>query len=190
MKQELRHLPNLISLGRLSSVPVLGWLAHHHQVEYFPWLLLVAALSDVLDGWLARRFGWTSRLGAFLDSLADISLVVVTLYAIWVLHPHVYLVHGMVVWAVVSVWLVVHVAALVRYQRLASFHTRLTRIGILLFVVFVMLLFFYGFSGWLYYPAGLICLFGGVESLVMIALLPQWRPDIPGGLVTVLRERR
>ena len=115
--------------------------------------------------------------------------VMVTLYAVWMLHPNVFLGHGLVVWAVVGIWVCVHSAAFFRYRRLASFHTRFAQAGIVLFGVFAVVLFFYGFVGWLYYLAGVICFLGGIESLLMIALVPAWRPDIRGGLFAVMRDR-
>ena len=189
-KLQLRHLPNLISITRLLCVPVLGWLAYHGTANTFAWLLLAAGSSDIVDGWLARRFGWTSRMGALLDSLADVLLITVTLYAIWMLHREVVLVHGQIMWAVVGIWLCVHSAALLRYGRLASFHTRFTQAGIALFAAFTLALFFYDFIAWLYYLAGVICFLGGIESLAMIYLLPEWKPNVRGGIVTVLRMQR
>jgi len=47
-------------------------------------LFVVAAASDGVDGWLAKRFAWTSRLGKFLDPLADkLLLVSVFLVLCW-----------------------------------------------------------------------------------------------------------
>ena len=105
--QSLASLPNAITLARLLSAPVLAWLAWSHLAVAFAVLLVPALASDVLDGWLARKLGVVSPLGATLDSIADILLVVVMLYAIWPLHPEVYVDHGWVIIGVVIV-IVVH----------------------------------------------------------------------------------
>jgi cardiolipin synthase len=80
----VRHLPNLICVARLVLiVPIVAAL---QATEYLTALALfvVAAVSDGLDGWLAKRFGWTSDLGKFLDPLADkLLLVVVFLVTTW-----------------------------------------------------------------------------------------------------------
>lgn len=72
----MRHLPNLICLARIALVwPVLTAL----QAGDFALAMIlfcVAAVSDGLDGYLAKRFGWTSELGKFLDPLADKLLLV------------------------------------------------------------------------------------------------------------------
>jgi cardiolipin synthase (CMP-forming) len=67
----MRHLPNLICLVRIALVwPTLEALragAYWAALALF----IVAALSDGLDGYLAKRFGWTSALGRILDPVAD-----------------------------------------------------------------------------------------------------------------------
>jgi cardiolipin synthase len=67
----LKYLPNLLSVARMAAGPYLFWLLW--QREYGPALalILVAGISDGLDGFLARRFAATSRLGAYLDPIAD-----------------------------------------------------------------------------------------------------------------------
>ena len=71
-----KQLPNIISTARLISVPVLLVFAYNGMLEPYKWLLLIALLSDILDGLIARVFGLTSALGALLDSLADALLMI------------------------------------------------------------------------------------------------------------------
>ncbi len=187
---QIRHLPNAISLVRLMMVPVLIWLVDAGSQQAFAWLLLAAGVSDVVDGWLARTFGWTSAVGALLDSIADVLVVLVVLYGIWQLKLEVLTTNWPVFGAVAAIWAMVHAAALFRYRRLASFHTHLTRVGLMLFGAFVLVLFFAEFQPWLFYLSGAIGFLGGVESLVMVILTPTWAPDLRGGLVEVIRRRR
>lgn len=186
----LRHLPNFISGSRLICAPVLVWLAVQGLAGAFAWLLIAAWLSDLADGWLARSFGWVSKAGAMLDSVADIALALSTLYGVWTFHPEVFVRHGWVIWLVLGLWVTVTVIALIRYGRPASFHSRLAQLGMALFGVFVLVLFFYGFVGWIYYLCGAICLAAGVENLAMIYLLDDWTPNVRGGLMAALRRRR
>ena len=187
---QLKYIPNVISLVRLSAVPVLIWLAFAQEQRTFAWLLLAAGLSDVLDGWIARRFEWTSALGALLDSIADLLLIIVSLYGIWQLQSQVFLNEWLVFSSVIVIWTIVHVTALVRYGRLASFHTRLAQFGMLMFGTFVMVLLFFDFFAWFFYITAAICFLGGIESLVMIVLVPAWTPDVREGLPAILRKRQ
>ncbi len=54
------------------------WLLWHGDFVTTLWLFFIAGFSDGLDGFLARRFGWRSRLGGILDPLADKFLMVST----------------------------------------------------------------------------------------------------------------
>ena len=66
-----RHLPNLITALRIALVVPLCLLILARQ---WPQALLVAAfagVSDALDGFLAKRYGWQSWIGGMLDPLAD-----------------------------------------------------------------------------------------------------------------------
>jgi cardiolipin synthase len=71
VSSSLRHLPNVISAIRILLVaPIAAALANHQLVTTIA-LFGVAALSDAADGFLAKRFGWQSELGAVLDPAAD-----------------------------------------------------------------------------------------------------------------------
>jgi cardiolipin synthase (CMP-forming) len=75
----VRHLPNLICLIRIALVwPIAAALSAGEQLAALS-LFVAAAVSDGLDGYLAKRFDWTSELGKFLDPLAD-KLLLVTVF--------------------------------------------------------------------------------------------------------------
>lgn len=71
----LRWLPNAISIMRILLVVPILWLAASDRYAPAVTLFVVAALSDGVDGYLANRFDWHSRLGALLDPVADKLLV-------------------------------------------------------------------------------------------------------------------
>lgn len=65
------NLPNAITLLRLALVPVIGWQIAGGQPGTALALFVAAALSDALDGFLARRWNQRTRFGAVADPLAD-----------------------------------------------------------------------------------------------------------------------
>lgn len=71
----LRWLPNAISLSRIVLVVPILWLIIHDVFEWAFFLLVIAALSDGVDGYVAKRFNWRTRLGAQLDPAGDKILV-------------------------------------------------------------------------------------------------------------------
>jgi cardiolipin synthase len=69
-------IPNLITLARILIVPIVVWAIASGEWELAFILFLLAGVSDAVDGFLAKRFGMTSELGAYLDPLADKTLIV------------------------------------------------------------------------------------------------------------------
>jgi cardiolipin synthase len=70
------NLPNLISLVRLLSVPVLVWLILDGELHAAFWLFVAAGVSDAVDGFVAKRFDARTSLGRYIDPLADKVLLV------------------------------------------------------------------------------------------------------------------
>ena len=68
----LLNLPNIISLSRI-GLAIAFVVAHDARVRAL--LIVLAALSDFLDGWLARHSGSASRWGALIDPIADRAFV-------------------------------------------------------------------------------------------------------------------
>ncbi len=69
-------IPNLITLGRILLVPIVVWAIASGTLWLAFLLFLVAGVSDAVDGFLAKRFGMATVLGAYLDPVADKALIV------------------------------------------------------------------------------------------------------------------
>jgi cardiolipin synthase len=69
-------IPNFITIARLLGVPLLVWLIIDDRFLEATLLFVVAGISDAADGFIAKRFGAASELGAYLDPLADKALLV------------------------------------------------------------------------------------------------------------------
>jgi cardiolipin synthase (CMP-forming) len=70
------NIPNSLTLGRIVLVPLIVWLIITHEMTAAFLMFLLAGLSDAADGFLAKRYGWRSELGAYLDPIADKALLV------------------------------------------------------------------------------------------------------------------
>ena len=67
----LRHIPNAITFARIFAMIPLVWFMLEKKYEVSFYIAMVAGFSDLLDGFLAKRFGWEGWLGGILDPLAD-----------------------------------------------------------------------------------------------------------------------
>lgn len=72
----MRHIPNALCVLRMLLVVPVAWLLVEGEYRLTLWLFAFAAATDGLDGYLAKRFDWTSELGKILDPLADKILLV------------------------------------------------------------------------------------------------------------------
>jgi CDP-diacylglycerol--glycerol-3-phosphate 3-phosphatidyltransferase len=69
-------IPNFITMARLLSVPLIVWLMIADRYVAAMLLFIIAGISDAADGFIAKRFGASSELGAYLDPVADKALLV------------------------------------------------------------------------------------------------------------------
>ena len=82
--QRMRNLPNLITLLRLGLVPVMAYYAAREEYSIALPIFLVAAISDFVDGYIARALKVVSQLGAALDPVADkLNMFVATVLLAW-----------------------------------------------------------------------------------------------------------
>jgi cardiolipin synthase len=80
----MHNVPNLITFVRLGLVPILAYCVISRAYAAAATIFLIAALSDLADGYLARRFKLVSRLGALLDPSADkLNMLVTTVLLAW-----------------------------------------------------------------------------------------------------------
>ncbi len=75
---KLKYIPNMICVVRIILVAPIVWALLQERYALALALCLVAGLSDALDGYLARRFDWRTRLGGLLDPAADKLLMFAT----------------------------------------------------------------------------------------------------------------
>ena len=96
------NVPNLLTLSRIPLMVIVVALLHPWNDKPIPWawtvalsLFLFGALTDWLDGWLARRLGQVSDFGKFMDALVDkiftmgtfVSLLALGIIGLWALFP-------------------------------------------------------------------------------------------------------
>jgi len=183
----LRFLPNLLTVGRMVVVPPMAWLLLSGYYDWALGLAVFAGVSDLLDGWLARRYGWQTRWGGVLDPLADKFLMVVGYLTLgWL---------GELPWwlivAVVFRDLVIVVGGYIYYTRFEHFEaepTQLSRFNTFcqVFLMWFVLLRLAGFPLPPEGQLGLVWLVGLLVGLTLVQYVWIWS----GRAVRVTRARR
>lgn len=86
MTKLLRHAPNFLTGLRFLSAPLLAMLLFQNRYQAALGVFIFAALSDMADGWLAKRYHLATRTGRYLDPAADKFLMLTSYIALTVLH--------------------------------------------------------------------------------------------------------
>lgn len=183
------QIPNAISIARMLATPVLVVSAILQLRWLFVFVLICALVSDVADGWIARRLGCVSSSGALLDSVADVLLVLATLIGIGMFHFNVFESDAQIFATCFSLWVIVNLAAVIRFRKLASLHTRAAQVGMAGFHGFVLILFLFGYFPWLLYIVAILVAIAALEQLILIFLLSEWTPDMRLGIIGFVRHQ-
>ena len=123
MDKSIYSIPNLLSLLRIALVPVLTLAAAFNQADLFLLVLAISLLSDLLDGYFARKLNQVTELGARLDSWADMAtyaMMIIGLYLIW---PSVFDQQFFFLMAATLSYILPVIIALFRFGSFPSYHT-------------------------------------------------------------------
>ena len=182
------NLANALSTLRLVLAPVLVLLAWRGMLGPFTWTFAVSLLTDILDGKVARWLNQQSKLGAVLDSAADLATYsVVPLCAVW-LKPALVARETVAFWLTVWAYLFPVLVGFVRFRRLTSYHTRAAVVAAYLMGAAILALFLWDTTlPWRVVLPVLVL--AALENLAITAVLPSWRPNVPT-IVHALAARR
>ncbi len=126
-RSDILTVPNVITSFRIAGTASLLFIRPTTRIFYI--LYFLCGFSDVLDGFIARRTGKTSALGARLDSIADLLL-----YAVMILKVMPRLIRLLPVWIWTAVAVIVvlrlasYIVCAVRFRCFSSMHTYMNKV--------------------------------------------------------------
>jgi CDP-diacylglycerol--glycerol-3-phosphate 3-phosphatidyltransferase len=145
----MKNLPNIISVLRIFLCSFLPLLAN--RAWMFSLLVAIIGLSDVLDGFLARKWNCTTQVGAVLDSVADLVFFLVILIVLWVFYHPLILSWWIFLLVVAFIRSVSAIVAKIRFRKVLFIHTYANKFaGFVIYLAILSLPFypqinFYGF---------------------------------------------
>lgn len=141
--------------------------------------VLVAFLSDIFDGVIARRLGVATASLRRLDSMADSIFYLCALWAVWVLHPSVIRNNALPLIVLAVLECTRYALDLWKFGREASYHMWSSKLwGIALFIAFIGV-FALDDPGILPVTAIAIGVIADAEGVLISLTLPSWRHDVP-----------
>lgn len=171
-------VPNLLSLLRIAMTPLLLGLIWLGDVQSFFWTLLVALGTDLLDGFLARRLGQVTPLGASLDTIGDLAAVTAAFLGVGRFFPDAVHQFG-ALFAVGCVPFVgLQVICYVRFRQPGMFHTWLAKASGVVGSVAILSFFWVGHGTWLGYLACWMGILAQTEQLGIALTVRSWQTDM------------
>ncbi|MFZ1452755.1 MAG: CDP-alcohol phosphatidyltransferase family protein [Ferruginibacter sp.] len=175
------YIINGITVYRIIAAPFLLILLFTGKVDIFKWLLALSFFTDLIDGFLARKFKVTSVLGTRLDSIGDDLTVLVAMIGLFVLKTGFVIQHKLILILLLVLFMVQVGYAFIRYRKMTGFHTWLAKTAAFLQGIFLLLVFFtHEPSVLLFYVAAIITMLQLIEEIILVHLLPQWQMNVKG----------
>ncbi|HQW92067.1 MAG TPA: CDP-alcohol phosphatidyltransferase family protein [Ferruginibacter sp.] len=175
------YVINGITLYRVIAAPFLLVLLFTGRYELFKWLLGLSFFTDLIDGFLARKFKVTSVAGTRLDSIGDDLTILVAMTGLFVMKPEFIKQEKIAFIILLALFLVQTIYAFIRYGKMTSFHTWLAKAAAIFQGVFLLLVFFTGEPNMiLFYTAVLVTMLELIEEIILVYLLPVWETDVKG----------
>ena len=189
MHKRAYYFVNAITLYRLITAILMVFLLVYNRPDLFKWMIAISFLTDVIDGYLARKFNVASIIGAKLDSIADDLTILVAMAAVFVFKAEFLKQERFIFIFLFALLLIQTVYALFRYGKISSFHTYMAKIAAILQGSFFILLFFLPEPLYpLFYIAAFVTGMELLEELIITHFLPEWETNVKG-LYWVLKRK-
>jgi len=191
MTKRSYYVVNGITVYRLIAAPVMIVLIITGNLDIFKWLLPVSFFTDLIDGYLARKFKVISIMGAKLDSIADDLTIVAAIVGLFFFKLS--FIREEITWVVIllALYLLETIFSLTRYRKLSGFHTYIAKCAALFqgfFLIFIFLLNQPIY--WLFYSAAILTAIDLMEEITLIFLLPKWEANVKGIYWVLMRKRK
>lgn len=173
-----RKLPNLLSCMRLIAAPLLLFLARQNLPDLFLALLALSLLTDVIDGYVARRFKVTTKAGAKLDSWGDFVTFLTIVISAWWLWPEIVEREIFFVITGITSFLLPVAVGFIKFKKLPCYHTWAAKIQAVLISSAVFILFITG-NAWLFRCAVVLQIFVTIEEIIITLFLTKQRCNVP-----------
>ena len=170
-------LPNGICVARFAgSFMIIPFVIAERSIIVLT-LFLLLAITDWIDGKLARWFDQRSRIGPRLDSIADITMYSVFLFAAAWLHGDVFVGELPLLVTAGTCFFLGCLASIIKFRRFPSYHTRAAKISWFLMVLAATAIFMQ-WSVWPFRVALVVVSYANLESVLITYALSQPTTDI------------
>ncbi len=187
-RQEIFTVPNFLGFYRIFAFPFILWFVLSGWETLFAVFLTLNLLTDVADGYIARRYDMVTEFGARLDSIADNLTYLLAFTGIYMFKLDDFMPHIVSFLVFAGLLLSSILLSLVKFGRFPSLHLYSFKIGGYIQGAFFIILFTVGFITPFYYFMITWGIIAAIEHITIQLIIPEMRSDAKG-LYWVLKEK-
>lgn len=183
------NIADWFSFYRVVAAPFLLLLIYLDERLIFTWFLFLSFGTDVIDGYLARKFKITSARGSQLDSLGDQLTLVVGIIGLFVFEKEFMRENFALILVVLIPYVIQMIIAFIKYGKATSFHTYLAKLSAMVQGVFILWLLFFEPIYGLFHFMIVLGLLETLEEITLIFMYDEWVAGVKG-IYWALKDKR
>ncbi len=180
-------IPNVLSLSRIAMAPFLLVASYYGSENLFFIFFSLMLISDVLDGYIARKLHQCTKIGSKLDSIGDYVTYMSVPFATWWLWPEIIHEEALYITAAITLFLLPGIIARIKFGQMVAYHTWITKIAAVVMSAGLVILLFTK-SNLVFHIAVYVLILEAAESLVITFILDKPRANVRS-LWHVLKNR-
>lgn len=178
--KSLISIPNLLSFYRIFTFPVVLYFAFSNNELIYFLLILVDLITDILDGYIARRFNLQTEFGARLDALADIGMYLLAFLGVVIFKANEFEPYLFSLLMFFTVFVIPKIIAWIKFRTFPSLHLISSKIGGYLQGFFFLSLFVIGFSPIFYYIMIICGILSFIEQIIIVLIVKDMKSNMKG----------
>jgi len=178
-KRFIKHVPMALVAVRCLIAPFLVIDALDGETGlWFVILFVIAGITDVLDGMIARRYKVVSTMGSAMDGYADVLLYISILFCIWRVHPEIIKSFFIPILTVGATQVISWLVSLFKYSKITSYHTFGGKFWAVTLFVATFSIFAFNYAGILFWIAIIVGIASNIEDMMITLVTPYWAHDV------------
>jgi len=174
------NIADWFSFYRIAAAPFLLFLLWLHKQEIFTWMLLISYSTDMIDGYLARKFKMTSPRGSQLDSMGDQITFALGLIGLLIFEFDFIKANYILILIAFAPYLLQMLIAFKKYGKATAFHTYLAKLSAVFQAFFILFSLFISPNYYLFYFMIILGFIETFEEIILINMYDNWVADVKG----------
>ena len=176
-RNHLLNIPNALSVYRIAVLPFLLWNIAQENLQTFVLLLTISFITDILDGFIARRWNQQTKLGSRLDSIADMGTYLAALAGVVIFKPQFTEKYSVELLILIVLYLLPLLISLLKFGKIPGLHLYSSKVTAYLQAIFIIILLLQNSNALFFYLILIVSYLSYLEEIIVILILPEPRAN-------------